>query len=302
MASTLGGVIPPLVTPLLAGGTRLDSEGLIRMIDYTLQGGCNGIFVAGSTGEVSALAEAEWLRLVKTTAAHVAGRVPVLVGVSDTGTERAARKAELAAEAGADYALATTGFYLRFGPEEHQIHYRELARRSPVPLIVYNVPPATGTVLDAGTLRRLAEIPNIAGLKDSSGDYESFAAVAPELEAAGWRLFLGTEALNHLAAGLGAHGTIPGLANLAPALCSSAFAAGATGDAQGALANQRKLWSLARVYRQGGGSPTSSALAGLKHALSLLGLCRPDLSAPLRPLNAAEADRVAAVLREEGLL
>lgn len=302
MAHTIGGVIPPLITPFRPDGRTVDEAALRRMIDHALAGGCRGIFVAGSTGEASALAEDEWQRLVRISVEHAAGRGPVLVGVSDSGTDRAARKAESAAAAGADYAVATTGFYLRFGPEEHVLHYRALAGRSPIPVLVYNVPQATGAALDPATLRRLAEVPNLAGLKDSSGDNESFAAVAPDLASAGWRLFLGTESLNHVAAALGAHGTIPGLANLAPGLCAAAFAAGAAGDAAGALDHQRRLWHLAQVYRQGSGSGSSSALAGLKCALSTLGLCDPTVAAPLRPLNDMESARVKTILLEGGVL
>lgn len=296
-----GGVIPPLMTPFTHDGL-VDRAGLKNLIEYQLSAGVVGIFIAGSTGEGSNLTYNQWKSLCEYTVEEVNGRVPVLAGVLASGTNEVLARSLEAKKIGAAFVVATTTYYLRHGGTEHLLHFTKIAEQSPLPVVVYNVPVNTGAQIPRSVVEELSQHENIVGYKDSTGDLETFSYMKDTLHANGLLLYLGTENNNDTAAILGADGTIPGLANLAPEWCCQAFELGKSGDFHAAGEFQRKLLRLHEVYYQGFGSHASSAYSCVKEALYQMGLCESVVTPPIPQLAEENKQRVHDILLDVGLL
>ena len=171
----LSGVIPPMVTPLLETGA-LDVAGTSRLVEHILSGGVHGLFLLGTTGEATDLPYDIRRELVGRACADVAGRVPVLVGITDTVMDESLRLAEYAAECGADALVAAPPYYFAAGQPELVDYYRNLADRIPLPLFLYNMPAQVKVSISVPTVVELASHRNIIGLKDSSGNIGYFNA------------------------------------------------------------------------------------------------------------------------------
>jgi 4-hydroxy-tetrahydrodipicolinate synthase len=163
------GIIPPLVSPLLARD-ELDQRGLDRLIEHVLAGGVHGLFLLGTTGEAPSLSYRLRRELIDRAIATVAGRVPVLVGITDTSFVESVRLAEHAANAGAKALVLSTPYYFPAGQTELTGYVENLVPQLPLPLVLYNMPSLTKVWFDFETLQKLTALPQIVGLKDSSGD------------------------------------------------------------------------------------------------------------------------------------
>jgi len=291
--SPLRGIVPPLVTPL-TGRDALDGEGLEKLIAHVLAGGVHGLFLLGSTGEGPGLSGRLRRELVGRACRLVDGRVPVLVGVSDTSFEETLGLARHAAECGADAVVATVPYYFPLRQPEVVGWFTALAAELPLPLFLYNMPALTKTVIEPETVRRLMDERGIAGIKDSSGDLAYFAellALAPAR--AGWSVFMGREERGVDAVRRGAHGVVPGGANLRPSLQVEAYAAATAGETARADQLQHEITRLAEaVFTLG--SHGGGFIQGLKAALALAGLCDDALALPFGRLSEPER----AILRE----
>jgi dihydrodipicolinate synthase/N-acetylneuraminate lyase len=298
MAARLRGLVVALATPLQDDGS-VDREALARLVDYVAAGGAVGIFVLSSTGEGPMLPEEQQRAAVESAVAAAQGRLAVLCNISDTGTTRVLRRAEQAAELGADYLVCTLPFYFHHRGQEILDFYYAVADVAARPLLIYNVPCYTGVQITPGQVGELAAHPNIVGIKDSTQDWVAFQRIVrlkdqrPE-----WMVFNGDEEALASSVLMGADGGVLGLGNVAPRLCAELFAAADRGDLltarrlQSALADLQQLWSLAGDAGHG----------CLKLALHLLGFCQPHVSAPLRPAPPELRPRVAALLARHGLL
>ena len=214
----LRGIVPPMVTPL-ADDDSIDQPGLERLIEHILAGGVHGLFILGTTGEGPSLSHALRHKLVELVCEQVDGRLPVLVGVTDTSFAESLELAERASDAGAQAVVAAPPYYLAAGQPELLEHSAKLALAVPLPLVLYNMPSCTKVALDVDTVLACSRLDNIIGLKDSSGDLEYFrrvrAAVAHNPE---FTLLVGPEELLAQSVKLGSHGGISGGANLWPRL------------------------------------------------------------------------------------
>lgn len=302
----LTGVVPPVCTPLTPA-REVDVPSLIRLLDHLLTGGVDALFVLGTTSEAAYLTDAQRRLVVETATAHVAGAVPVLAGAIDMTTPRVLDHIRSATTAGADAVVVTAPFYTSTHPAEIARHYRLLAAESPVPVYAYDLPAGVHTKLGADLILELAGEGVIAGLKDSSGDLANFRDVItgtrsrPE-----FTTLTGSELTIDAALAMGAHGSVPGLANIDPAgyvrldrLCRA-------GDWDRARAEQERLCALFAVITVGaptrmGGS--SSALGAFKAALQLRGVIACGATAePQVPLSDAEIEQVGKYLAAAGLL
>ncbi|MBZ2198871.1 dihydrodipicolinate synthase family protein [Occultella gossypii] len=301
----LAGVIPPLCTPLTPDG-RVDETSLDRLVDHLIEGGVHGLFVLGTTGEVSGLTDAQRELVVAATVARAAGRLPVLAGAIDTGTDRVVDQARRAAAAGADAVVVTAPFYAATHPEEIRRHFAEVAARVDVPVVAYDIPSKVGTKLSPDTVIELATEGAIVAVKDSSGSDVSLRALLSRRSARGLDLsiFTGSELTVDYAIGLGCDGVVPGLGNVDPAGYRLLFDLARAGKVEQARAEQDRLFELFRITTvadRAQRSATSAALGAFKAALVDLGvIAGATLARPGVPLDEAERAEVCALIAEFG--
>ncbi len=294
------GIVTPLVTPLREDG-ELDAGGMENLIEHVLAGGVHGVFALGSTGEAPGLSYDIRFEVIERVGRQVAGRVPLLVGITDTSIKESIRQAEAAARAGADAVVAAPPFYFKMTQRELLDYFRRLAEAVPLPLFIYNLPSCTKVDIAPETVVRSMEIPGIVGLKDSSGDMSHFHKVR-ELcrDNPDYVLMVGPEELLVESVLLGADGGISGGSNLYPELYVRAFEAAARGDLPAAVAAHREIIRLSNAIYDAD-RESGFYLKGLKHALELRGICSGALAEPFLPLLPDEKKRVAAALKTLGL-
>jgi 4-hydroxy-tetrahydrodipicolinate synthase len=287
----LRGIIPPLATPL-RDEERLDHAGLERLVEHVLAGGVHGLFLLGSTGEGPSLSYDLRREVVERVSEQVAGRVPLLVGITDTSFVEARELARWAADCGAAAVVAAPPCYFAASQADLVGYFTELAREVELPLFLYNMPAHVKVHIELDTVRRLMEVPAIVGLKDSSAQMITFhralqvAAARPDFS-----VLMGPEELMGEGVLLGAHGGICGGANLAPRLYVELYEAAARGDlATVRLLHQRVIRLSAELYTLG---PANSAyLCGLKTALACIGLCDDYVARPFRRFGPEERRQI----------
>jgi 4-hydroxy-tetrahydrodipicolinate synthase len=280
----LSGVIPPLVTPL-RDRDRLDVAGLERLIGHVLAGGVHGVFLLGTTGEGPSLSHRLRAELVRRACRLVRGRVPVLVGVTDTSFVETVALGRRAAEAGATAAVLAAPYYFPAGQPELLEYVERLVPELPLPVLLYNMPSHTKLSFGPETVRRAMDLPRVVGMKDSSGDLAYFRKIARLLpRRSDWSLFMGPETMIPQAVRAGAHGAVPGGANLFPRLFVDLFEKGGKDLQSRVLRLQETVFAVGRH--------ASSYLKGLKCALSLLGICSDLPAEPFARFRAPERERV----------
>jgi 4-hydroxy-tetrahydrodipicolinate synthase len=294
---TLGGIIVPLATPLLDRG-RIDHSSLARLLDHVIAGGVSGVFVLGTTGEGPGLSLDARRETVHVVCRHVAGRVPVLVGVSDTSAVETIRLSEYAVQEKAAAAVLAPPFYFIASQEELLGYFNRVVPQLPLPTYLYNIPSLTKVAIAPETARAATQISGVRGLKDSSGDMTYFAAVRAAMPAeSGFEVFCGPEELLAKALQLGADGGVCGGANLFPELYVGLCRAFADGQHDVAAEFQAQILDLSRkIYSAEQGN--SSYLRGLKCALRGLDLCGDQMVEPFLPLTEPVKGRVYAAARE----
>ncbi len=295
----LKGIIVPLVTPL-SGRDTLDVGGLERMVAHVLDGGVHGIFLLGTTGEAPSFSDSLKRELVQRTAALVDGRVPLLVGVTDTALVSSLELAAHCAECGVDGIVAAPPPYFPIHQADLLRYVRDLEEGSALPLFLYNMPSHSKVTFELDTIRGAMELPGVAGVKDSAGQmlyYNQLIALAGER--ADFTVLMGPEELLAESVLMGGHGGVCGGANLYPELYVDLYEAAVTGDLNLVHRLQHRVLRLsAKLYHVG--EPPSGYLTGLKCALSCLGLCDARLAEPLSTLDAARRAVIEQHLRDLG--
>lgn len=297
----LTGIIPPMVTPL-RDRDELDVAGLERLIEHILSGGVHGLFILGTTGEAPGLSHRLRCELIERACGQVAGRVPVLVGITDTSFTESVELADLAADFGAAAVVHAGPFYSPISQPELIEYIEHIAAELPLPVFLYNMPSHTKVSFELETMRRAIDIPNVVGLKDSSGQMVYFEKVR-QLAASrpDFTMLVGPEELLAEAVLLGAHGGVCGGANLAPRLYVDLYEAASRGDITRTRELQERVMQISmNIYSVG--KHGSSYLKGLKCALSCLDLCDDFLAEPFQRFAAPERERIMRHLRDLGLL
>lgn len=288
--SHLSGIVPPLVTPLHADES-LDEPAMRRLVQHVLRGGVHGVFVMGSTGEFAAVADSERRRAIEIVVDEVKGKVPVIAGVGDSSTRRALARAVEAQEAGVDGLVAILPYYHGVNTmDEAKAHFEAIAKSSSVPVMLYNIPQRIGTSLTVDAIAELREVPQIVGIKDSSEDFGRFLAII-RMESAAFRVFQGSEIQGAASLLMGAHGCVPGMANLAPKLWVQLYEAARVGNIEQVRDLHRAAADLNRIYWFEGASP----IGGLKAALEMIGVCQ---AYPARPMARADVHARARIETE----
>ncbi len=290
----LCGIIPPLVTPLLPDET-LDLPGLARQIDFQLAKGVDGIFVLGTTGEFYALDESEKQRVVAAAVEHVRGRAPVFVGTGAETTREVVRLTKMAERERADGVSVITPYFLKPTQAELFDHFRRVAEATALPVVLYNNPGPTGVSLDVDTVARLAEVPNVAGIKDSSGDLQNTIELIKVAQSEKFAVLNGRDTLILAALMFGARGAIPATCNVAPELCVGLYRSFVKGDLEAARRYQDRLAPvrLALTLATGNGA--------VKEAMALLGRPAGPNRAPVGPLSAEKRQKLKEILAKAGV-
>ena len=290
-AMRLSGSITALATPFTAAG-ELDLDAWRRLLQAQLDGGTQGVVVAGSTGEAAALLDIEFDTLLRSAVEYVAGRIPVLAGTGLANTARTIEQTRRAAASGAAAALVVTPPYVRPTQAGLIAHFRAIADDGALPVVLYNVPGRTGCDLLPETVAGLAPHPHIIGLKEARNEPERMAALLP-LRGDGFVLLSGDDPTARRALLAGADGVISVASNVVPAafrrLCD--LARGGDGDGAGALdAQLQALYAFLGVEPNPIPLKALLARAGIGHGLRL----------PLTTLtaeHAASADRLHVAIQ-----
>jgi len=296
----LRGVIVPLVTPLLSRDT-LDVAGLERLTTHVLEGGVHGIFLLGTTGEAAALCGRVRRELVRCVCRHVDGRVPVLVGISDTSLVESLRLAHDVADAGAAAVVITTPYYLPLESQELVGYVRAVSVESPLPVFLYNMPELAKTWFSIDVLTQCLDLENVVGLKDSSADVRYFeAARAVITQRSDWSLLIGSDSMMAAAVQTGAHGGVTGGANVCPRLFASLYEAAVAKDHERTVSLQKQVLELSEIYRFGGYAVGS--IRGIKSALHQMGIASDRMAAPFYAVNDTERRAIGTQLSRMRLL
>jgi 4-hydroxy-tetrahydrodipicolinate synthase len=289
-----------MVTPL-RGPDELDVAGLERLIEHMIKGGVHGIFVLGTCGEGPCLSYRLRRELIERTCRQVRGRVPLLVGITDTAFVESVHMARHAAESGAQAVVVSAPYYFRYGQPELADYLAKIVTELPLPLFLYNMPSMTKTQFEPDTIRRVMNLERIVGIKDSSGDvayFDQLLALARERE--GWTVLVGPEELLAQTLKSGGHGGVPGGGNFHPRLFVEVYEAVTRGEEARAAQLQKQLMTLAQIYHIG--PHASGIVKSIKCALSLLGICEERPAEAFTSFLQPEREKVRAVLLEAGLL
>ncbi|MFC0878782.1 dihydrodipicolinate synthase family protein [Saccharicrinis sp. FJH2] len=293
----LRGIVPPLVTPLIDNDT-LDVKGLETLIERVIAGGVHGIFILGTTGEFASLSYKIREELIKLTCRFVDGRLPVLVGISDSAFTESLNLAKKAAQYGADAVVITPPYYFEASQPELLEYLERIMKQMPLPLFIYNMPVHTKVMFAPQTVRSAADIPGIVGMKDSSANLAYFNQINFLLkDRPGFTFMVGTEELISQFVLLNGHGGVTGGANMFPKLYVDLYNASVERDFERILPLHEKVMQISTtIYNVG--KYGSSYLKGLKCALNVLGVCSDFMAEPFHRFKEPERDRIIKALEE----
>jgi 4-hydroxy-tetrahydrodipicolinate synthase len=290
----LTGSLVAIVTPMHEDGS-LDLERFRRLIDFHVREGTDGIVVVGTTGESPTVDWDEHRLLIKTAVDHVAGRVPVIAGTGANSTREAIELSGYAREAGAGMSLSVVPYYNKPTQEGLYLHFKAIAEAVDLPQIVYNVPGRTVADLSNDTLLRLAQIPNVVGIKDATGNLErgtDLVRRVPERFA----IYSGDDGTALALMLVGGHGVISVTANVAPRLMHEMCSAAVSGQTRLARDLNARLMPLHKALF------IEPSPIPVKWAAQQLGLIERGIRLPLTPLSPGCQDLVRNAMRQAELI
>ena len=288
------GSIVALVTPMHEDGS-VDFDALRRLVDWHVEQGTDCIGVVGTTGESPTLSVEEHCEVIRVAVEHAKGRVPVMAGTGANSTREAIELSNYALKVGADCTLQVVPYYNKPTQEGMYQHFKAIAEASPIPMVLYNVPGRTVADMTHDTVLRLAQVDNIVGIKEATGNIERAMWLARE-KPEGFALYSGDDATCIALMLLGGQGNVSVTANLAPKAMSQMCRAAVNGDLATARAIQMKLLPLHKqLFSEANPIP-------VKWAMSRLGLCGPAIRLPLTPFSPSLHGALEGAMRESGLL
>ncbi|HSK99238.1 MAG TPA: 4-hydroxy-tetrahydrodipicolinate synthase [Rubrobacteraceae bacterium] len=284
------GTFTALVTPFRNG--EVDVEALEGMVEFQIQHGVSGLVPCGTTGETPAMSEAEDRLVVETTVRVANGRVPVIAGTGSNSTDMAIKYTRMAQEVGADGSLQVAPYYNKPTQEGLFRHFAAIAESTDLPLVLYNIPGRTGVTITAETMARLAEeIPNIAGVKDSTLSMNMIADVRA-LCGEEFSILSGDDPMTLPVIALGGRGVISVASNVAPGAVSEMVNALLSGDYERGRELHYELLPLFRTLF------VETNPIPVKTAASLLGLCSDEMRLPMIPLSGENLRALERVMEE----
>ncbi len=284
-----------LVTPFHQDGS-IDDAALSNLVAWQVESGIDFLIPCGTTGETPTLSRDEWLHVIDTTIEVVAGRVPVVAGATSNSTQEAVEKArEVASRPGVNAILTATPYYNKPTQEGQYRHFKAIAEAVDKPLILYNVPGRTSANIEPGTLARLAEVPNIAGVKEASGNISQIAEVlnaVPET----FLVFSGDDAITLPVIALGGVGIISVASNEIPAEMAALTRAALNNDWTTARSIHRKYLPLMQA------NFIESNPLPVKAALAMMGKIEEVYRLPLLPMRRDTRSKLQKIATEVGLI
>lgn len=296
MSFTPRGIIPPVVTPLTPDG-QVNYTVLRELVDHLIQNGVHGVFPLGTTGEFYAFDNSEYRKILQYVKEAAAGRVPVYGGANHITTRGVVEMVKICEETGMDAVSVLTPMFISQTQQELYDYFREIAASTSLPIILYNNKPKTNITIEPATVARLAEIPNIVAVKDSTGDMTNAAEyIRLTRHIDSFHVLMGRDTLIHAALCYGAAGSIASCANVAPRIAADIYDKYIAGDTKGSLEAQFTLAPL-RIACNMGTFP-----AVIKEGLCMQGIDVGKCLAPISELTPAEKEKLKAVLSNMGLL
>ena len=284
-----------LVTPFHQDGS-IDETALRNLVSWQLESGVDFLVPCGTTGETPTLSHDEWLHVIDVTIEVAAGRVPIVAGATSNSTYDAMEKAkEIAARPGVDAILTASPYYNKPTQEGQYRHFKSIAEVVQKPLILYNVPGRTSANLEPGTLARLAEVPNILGVKEASGNIAQIAEVCNAVPAH-FLVFSGDDSLTLPVIALGGVGVISVAGNEIPHEMAQMTRLALTNDWAAARLLYRKYLALMQV------NFIESNPMPVKAALAMMGRIEEVYRLPMVPMRRDTRSKLQKVLTEAGLI
>ncbi|MEW5976100.1 MAG: 4-hydroxy-tetrahydrodipicolinate synthase [Acidobacteriota bacterium] len=288
------GAMTALVTPFDKNG-KVHEEHLRKIIEFQIRGGVDAIVPCGTTGEASTLEYDEHFRVCERTVEFVNRRAKVIIGGGSNNTHRAIQLTRFAEKIGADGVLSVGPYYNKPTQEGHYQHFKAIAESAAIPIIIYNIPGRTGVNIEPDTLLRLAQVPNIAGVKEASGNLDQMMLILRD-RPRGFCVLSGDDSLSLPLIAVGGDGCISVLSNEMPAEFTKMIHAALEGN-----------WALAReihyrTYALMRANFIETNPAPVKAALAMMGLIEEVYRLPLVSLQPKNREKLASVLRDLKLI
>jgi 4-hydroxy-tetrahydrodipicolinate synthase len=289
------GIIPAMITPLTKD-EKINEKALRKLINFLIEGGVHAIFPVGTTGEFYGLSPEEKREIFEISLDETAGRVPVYGGTGGITTKECIQLTRIAEEVGLDAVSVLTPMFISPTQKELIDHYRKIAAETSLPILLYNNLPKTGVTIAPATVEELAEVENIAGVKDSSGDFTLTAEYIRRTRGRTFSVVAGRDTLIHACLCYGGSGAIAACANVAPRLVADIYDKYVAGDVAGSLEAQFTLAPLRLAFTLGS-FPTV-----IKESLELLGIEAGPCMGPIGPMSAEEKAQLKRILSDMGVL
>jgi 4-hydroxy-tetrahydrodipicolinate synthase len=286
------GAMVALITPFRDG--QVDFETLDEIIEFQLGGGIDGIVPVGTTGECPTLSHDEHKKVIERVVKTVAGQVPVIAGAGSNSTAEAIDLTTFSKNVGADATLQVDPYYNKPTQEGFYQHFKTIAEEVDLPVVLYDIPSRCGAGLTVDTIVRLAEIENIVGIKDATGQMDHVSEIATRCDLT---ILSGDDSMTLPIAAVGGKGVISVVANIVPADVKALTDAILEGDFTAALKWHRKLFSLSKGMLSLASNPIP-----VKAAMAMLNLAPEEMRLPLVPLEEAQKAILRNALQEYGLL
>lgn len=286
------GVVPPISTPVDAH-EKVDEKALRKLIDHCIDKGLHGIFVCGTNGECMSLTQRERNRAIQITLDQVAGRVPVMAGCMDSGTERVIDNIKAFEQMGGETVVVTPEFYSRHSTADETIrHFEKIASGTEADIFVYNIPPFTGNTIPAKSVFKIAEFDHIIGYKDTSGQFGDFLRCIEHFRGTDFMLFQGMTQLAAASLLLGADGFIPNIGPVVPEICLKVYEYAKKQDIEKTMAYHALL-----VEAQDSFNHAKYGIAACKAACSSFGFMDERMCYPSEPVTQDQKEKILAALK-----
>ncbi|NOU96880.1 4-hydroxy-tetrahydrodipicolinate synthase [Paenibacillus sp. LMG 31456] len=291
------GIIPALITPF-DSNQNIDEPALRQLVRRQIEGKVHGLFCLGTNGEFFSLTENEKLRVAEIVIEEARGKLPVYVGAGCITTQETVSLAVRLEQMGADALSVITPYFLTFTQQELIAHYRTVAEATNLPIILYNIPARTGNSLHPRSVEELSKVPNIVGIKDSSGSFDTILQFI-EMGGPDFAVLAGSDSLILATLMAGGHGAIASTANVFPEIVGSIYDLWKQGELEQAELSQRKLRALRNSFALG------TLPSVLKEVMNEMGLPAGESRLPVQPLGElgkAEVRSMVKLYKEEGVV
>jgi len=288
------GSMPALITPF-TDDNRIDAAAFKSFVNWQIDEGSHGLVPCGTTGESPTLSHSEHMSVVEMCIEAAAGRVPVIAGTGSNSTSEAVTLTQHAHKAGANAALVVTPYYNKPTQNGLYAHFKAIHDAADIPILIYNIPGRSIVDMTVETMARLAELPNIVGVKDATNDLARPARTAIAC-GTDFCILSGEDATAVPLLAGGGHGCISVTANIAPRLCADVQNAWTAGDMASVMAHQTRLMPVHDALF------CETSPGPVKYAASLLGKCSSRARLPIVEIDDTSKEQVEAALRGAGLL